>query len=367
MTWRGGAVLWLILTLSPGLALAIGERGGLRPERSAASVPVGPAHFDPDPSSRTYSANITHPYFPLALGEQLALSGYGSSSGDLHLITAWDSIFTVDGVDCLYVIEEYFAGAVYARFDYALAQDVAGNVWTLLDVAWAGEVFEPFFYGSAASEYFFFWRDMEVADSPWIVSVDEYLEQQRTGVGPYSDCLQTTNADFETYYYAPDVGLVKIVFGDGGGLVRVPLDQPQEGFGALQFDSEVYDAIEEGGTFPVTVVRSGGSQEVVWVEFEVSGVTSSFIDEGDEVSVFSSDPKTVFLAPGQTEVIFDVVVLDNTIWNNRRTGTLTLSSPGGGAELGARATATVHIEEDESGTDGGNFIGPCFLDTLTSW
>ncbi|HSH71389.1 MAG TPA: hypothetical protein VK997_15815 [Deferrisomatales bacterium] len=339
----------------PLLASAGWNPGEPLAARAAGAVPQTPDGFAAD------SAVIDHPYFPLASGEVWAFTGYGERSGELFLYTAGD-VASADGVACLPVLYQYFYGADYTESFACLATDRSGVVW---------EVSNP-------TPTLFLWADLRVGDTltyadgvrDTVTSLDAQVDLLRTGFGAFSGCMSQSqtfpDGAQRQSYHAPGTGLIKLESA-GGGFDRVPLGQPQEGFGTLQFGAEVYDAVEEDGTFPVTVVRSGGSQEVVWVEFEVTGVQSHIVEEGAEVSYFDPDPKTVYLAPGQSSVIFDVAVLDNKVWNNGGTGTIELSSPGGGATLGERATATVQIEEGEAGEKAGTFIGPCFLDTLTSW
>lgn len=319
-----------------------------------AEVPDAPEPFGED------SAVIDHPYWPMQAGDVWALSGYGALSGALHLYTAGEPT-TIAGVSCLPVHIEQYSGANYGEISSCLAKDASGNTW------WIDPDWPP-------SQHL--WNDLSVGDT-WvyleteiqgaITSLDAQVGPLRNGFGTFADCLELAEFDGRgntvRSLYAPEAGLIRVAYANGG-FERVPLDEPQPGFGTVQFSTDSYGAMEEAGAFPTAVERTGGSEGVVWVEFEVTGVTSTFVEEDGERSVYSADPKTVYLAPGQTNVVFDVVVLDNAIWNNRRTGEMVIRDPGGGAELGPRATATVTIDEAESGETPSEFIGPCFIGLL---
>lgn len=378
------AVLWGVLLLLPGVSPGRDLPDLRAAGRAVMDLPSGPAGFGSD------SAELTHTYYPMVAGDSVALSGYGVRSGDLRLLTAV-AVELVDGVQCLRVRDEIFSSFswedddgdwhleyLYDRAEYWLAQDMGGNVWLLkmVDAAGSDTVF------GAVDPPLELWREIVVGDV-WVnddggegavVSVDASGGRLGTGIGPYQGALhiRTVYPDGLSIdrYFAPGMGLVQESYaqdGEHGGYDRVPSRAPEPGPGSVEFGAGRYSTTEEAGTFPVSVVRTGGSDGIVWVEFEVTGVTSTFIEENGEKSVYLSDRKVVYLAPGQTEAVFDVVVLDNGIWNNRRTGELQLSNPGGGADMGARSTATVNIDEAESGEDPGYFIGPCFLNTLLEW
>lgn len=268
-----------------------------------ADVPHAPEPFGDD------SAVIDHPYWPMQAGDIWALSGYGALSGALRLYTAGEPT-EIAGVRCLPVRQEEFFGNYFSDSSGCLARDQANNLWQI-DANWP------------PSQHL--WADLEVGDT-WvyleteiegsITSLDTQVGPLRTGFGTFTDCLEILTVDGrgnrERSLYAPGAGLLRVAYANGG-FERVPVDEPQSGFGTVQFSADTYGAREEAGTFPVTVERTGGSEGVVWVEFEVTEAKANFVREGEEEAFFSHDLKTVYLAPGQTRVIFDVVVLDNNV------------------------------------------------------
>jgi len=322
-----------------------------------AEVPQAPEPFGDD------SAVIDHTYWPMQAGDVWALSGYGALSGALLLYTAGEPT-EVAGVRCLPVRYEQFFHNGYSDSTLCLARDQANSLWQIYadwppsQELWANlEVGDQWVYLSA---------DVEGA----VTSLDARVGPLRNGFGTFTDCLEILKiygrGIQERSLYAPEVGLIRVAYADGG-FERVPLDEPQPGFGAVQFSADSYGAREEAGSFPVTVERTGGSEGVVWVEFEVTGGKANFVREGEEESYYTPDNKSVYLAPGQTRVIFDVVVLDNNVWNNGIEATIAISAGcilDGCAAVGEPRTATVHIDEAESGEKPGEFIGPCFIELL---
>ncbi len=391
MMLRRAAVLLLMLVLVlPGISLGRDLLGSRRAGRVVMDFPAGPAAFGAD------SAELDHPFFPLLAGESSAWTGVGwDRGGNLRLATGM-AVELVDGVQCLKVTWEIFSSderqddddpetwhkeSYYDTWDEWMAVDVAGNLW-LLKVAWVDGDDDPweFLYGAVNPELLFA-ADLD-EDDVWsdnsgghgeVVSVNAGVHRLRTGAGPFQNCLHTRTSYADGLsidrYYAPGVGMVEEVSSRNGsewGYQRVLLGNVEPGFGAVQFASANYSAREENGTFLVSVERAGGSTGVVAVEFDVTDASLTFQADDGGIDYYS-DWKVLYLAPGQTHLPFDVGVYDNTMWNNRTTLDIELSNPLWGAELGARTTAQVFVEETESGEDGGTFIGPCFLDTLKLW
>ncbi|MBV9924143.1 MAG: DUF4214 domain-containing protein [Acidobacteria bacterium] len=112
----------------------------------------------------------------------------------------------------------------------------------------------------------------------------------------------------------------------------------------LQFSSDAYTANEGGGTATITVTRTGGSNAGVTVNYATSNGTATAGASGDYLATSG----TLTFAANETEKSFNVVVNDDALNEPSETVNLTLSSPGGGAALGAQTTATLTITDNDA-------------------
>jgi len=111
--------------------------------------------------------------------------------------------------------------------------------------------------------------------------------------------------------------------------------------GTLAFGSASYSFPESAGTVSIPVVRTVGSQGEVTVQ--VAATPGSATTPAD--FTLSANPLTVTLANGVSSVSVPVSLVADTVSKTNESFTLTLSSPGGGASLGAITTTTVRINE----------------------
>jgi RHS repeat-associated protein len=107
----------------------------------------------------------------------------------------------------------------------------------------------------------------------------------------------------------------------------------------LQFSNTVFAVAETAGTASVVITRSGGLQGAVTVNLVTAG--------GNAVAGVNYSPVSLSLtfATGETSKIVAIPVLDDRAVNGDTAVALILSSPGGGATLGAIAAVPLVIKE----------------------
>ncbi|MBI2931151.1 MAG: Ig-like domain-containing protein, partial [Planctomycetes bacterium] len=132
--------------------------------------------------------------------------------------------------------------------------------------------------------------------------------------------------------------------GGGAGLgaqstaVLTIVDNP----GTLQFDSASYAFTENWGTVTVTVTRTGGNGGAVSVNYATSNGTAT---AGSDYTAASG---TLSWADGDvTSQTFNVPLTDDGAVESDETVNMTLSSPTGGAALGAWSDIDLIIVEDD--------------------
>lgn len=107
--------------------------------------------------------------------------------------------------------------------------------------------------------------------------------------------------------------------------------------GVIEFDSATYSG-KEGSTAVIQVVRRGGAAAGVTVQYGTSNGTAT---AGSDYSARSG---TLSFAAGVTVRTFGIPILTDGTQDPGETVILSLTSPGGGAALGAQATAQVLIQ-----------------------
>jgi Calx-beta domain/FG-GAP-like repeat/Bacterial Ig-like domain (group 2)/ASPIC and UnbV len=111
--------------------------------------------------------------------------------------------------------------------------------------------------------------------------------------------------------------------------------------GALQFSAVAYSVGEAQSTATITVTRTGGSAGGVSVNFATSNGTAT---AGNDYTAASG---TLTFAAGETSKTFTIPIIDDALVEGNETVNLTLSSPTGGATLGATATAALTIVDND--------------------
>ncbi|MBX3671555.1 MAG: hypothetical protein KF776_01145 [Burkholderiales bacterium] len=123
---------------------------------------------------------------------------------------------------------------------------------------------------------------------------------------------------------------------------------PPQPAGSIQFSASTYSIAENQGTVTITATRTGGTNGTVTVQYftgpssatagaDYQAVSGALAWENGDAS-----PKS-----------FTVPIINDTLVEGPETFFVTLNSPTGGATLGAPATATVTITDDDVAT------GPC--------
>jgi Zn-dependent metalloprotease len=111
--------------------------------------------------------------------------------------------------------------------------------------------------------------------------------------------------------------------------------------GAIQFSAASYSASEAVGGAVITVSRSGGAASGVTVHYATSDGTATSAD-------YTGIGGTLSFDAGQTTKTIIVPIANDDLGENNETVRLSLTSPTGGATLGARATAVLTIVENET-------------------
>jgi hypothetical protein len=113
--------------------------------------------------------------------------------------------------------------------------------------------------------------------------------------------------------------------------------------GVLQLSSATYSVGEAGPFVTITVTRTGGDDGAVSIDYATSnGTATAGFD-------YTATTGTLSWNDGETmSKTFDIPIGNETTYEGNETLTVTLSNPGGYAELGAPATATVTINDDDS-------------------
>lgn len=123
---------------------------------------------------------------------------------------------------------------------------------------------------------------------------------------------------------------------------------PPQPAGTIQFSSSAYSTAEGQGTVTITATRTGGSNGTVTVQYLSSPGSAS---PGSDYQAMSG---TLAWENGDTAPkSYSVPILDDTQVESTETFSVMLTAPTGGATLGAPATATVSIADNDVAT------GPC--------
>ena len=111
--------------------------------------------------------------------------------------------------------------------------------------------------------------------------------------------------------------------------------------GVLQFSAPNYTVDETGGSVTVTINRTQGDVGVISVNYALTDGTAT------AGSDYTTSAGTLVLQDKQTTATFVVPILDDSIAEGNETINMTLSTPTGGAVLGATRTGTITIADNE--------------------
>ena len=127
-----------------------------------------------------------------------------------------------------------------------------------------------------------------------------------------------------------------------GDYLYPPLPAP----GVVQFMASQAAVDESTGMATVMVCRTGGSAGTVTVNYSTSGGTAQ------AGVAYTAESGTLTLAPGQSAASFSVPILDNQGLADGSNINLTLSTPAGGAAIGAVGTEVLTIHAPAGSSTG---------------
>ena len=121
-----------------------------------------------------------------------------------------------------------------------------------------------------------------------------------------------------------------------------PTTAPVATPGTLQFSAATYSVTENAGTATITITRAGGTSGAVGVSFATSN--GSATAGGDYTGASGTLSWTAGDAANKS---FAITIANDTAVEGAETVNLSLSNPTGGATLGAPASATLTINDDD--------------------
>lgn len=115
--------------------------------------------------------------------------------------------------------------------------------------------------------------------------------------------------------------------------------QPQPG--QLRFSAAGYSVSENGGVASIVIMRSGGADGTVTVNYATSNGTAT---AGAD---YSTTTGTLTFNPGVTSRSFNIPIIDDAAYEGNEIVNLVISSPTGGATLGSPGAAVLTIVEND--------------------
>ena len=126
-----------------------------------------------------------------------------------------------------------------------------------------------------------------------------------------------------------------------GGIGTILDDDPPPVPGTLRLAQSTLDVTEGEASLVLTVLRSGGSQGTVSVDF-TTGDGSAIAPQD-----YSATSGTLQFADAQTSRTVLIDLVDDALHEHDETLTLVLSNPGGGADLGSPDSITINLLDDD--------------------
>ena len=123
--------------------------------------------------------------------------------------------------------------------------------------------------------------------------------------------------------------------------VTITENDPVPAAGSLQFTGASYSVAENGSAIVITVSRTGGSFGTVTIDY---ATTDGSATAGNDYTATSG---ILTFADGVTSQTFSVPIIDDSNYEGNESFTVSLSSATGGATIGALATASVTITEND--------------------
>lgn len=114
-------------------------------------------------------------------------------------------------------------------------------------------------------------------------------------------------------------------------------------YGTIRFTAPAYTGSEKDRTATISIVRTGGNQGTVSVEYELQAGTATTDDYEPAVAQVTFDGKA-------TSAVFTVKLKDDTLTEGTETLKIVLKNPTNNASIGSPSTADIKITDDESPT-----------------
>lgn len=118
--------------------------------------------------------------------------------------------------------------------------------------------------------------------------------------------------------------------------------------GFIRFTLADFSVEEDDGTLTISVVRTGGTEGTVKVDYELEAGTAT---AGTDYEVVSG---TLTFLSGVSSGTFQVKILNDSVTEGSEAITLKLLNVTGGASLGTPSTATLTIRDDETSASAGS-------------
>ena len=118
----------------------------------------------------------------------------------------------------------------------------------------------------------------------------------------------------------------------------------------FQFNATSSTTAESAGLAQILVTRSGDTSGAVTVEYTTTDGTAN--DRSD----YATAAGRLRFVPGETSKSFQVFINDDTFVEGNETFNITLSNPSAGTELGAQATTSLTVVDNDTATSAANPI-----------
>jgi hypothetical protein len=135
------------------------------------------------------------------------------------------------------------------------------------------------------------------------------------------------------------------VASNGAGMVTGNAATPLRTF---EFSSANFSVNEGAGSATITVIRTGDAANVMSVDYLVSEGSATANSDFSSSTLATGITGTLTFLPGQSSVTFAVPIVGDSQAEPSETVLLSLTGPIGGNVLGANATATLTILDDDS-------------------
>lgn len=134
--------------------------------------------------------------------------------------------------------------------------------------------------------------------------------------------------------------------------------------GTIQFSSPTYTQSEDGVSATITATRTGGTTGAVGVTYGTqNGTATGDASCGTAGADYNPAAGTLSWIDGDpADKTFSVTICDDAVFEGNETVDLSLSTPTGGATLGAQSTAVLTIIENDPQPAVVEFSSPQFVD-----